>query len=130
MENKEFDRIMYDITAGLTGDPKIDIPYLTEQCEVYKNHEMGKEIVRACGRLIYEIIPDDTKDELNRAIRNDFTGTESILEEVRFNMYKHDYDKALSLIEPLICKLNEESPFQDDLVSEYHTFSESFEEVL
>jgi tetratricopeptide (TPR) repeat protein len=130
MDNKEFDRIMHDITSGLTGDPKNDVPYLMEQCEVYKDHEMGKEIVRACGRLVYEIIPDDKKNELNKVIKNDNTGTESILEEVRFNIYKQNYEKALSLIEPLVCQLDEESPYQDDQVSEYHTFFETFEEVL
>lgn len=131
MANKDaFDQIMHKITSGLTGDAKTDLAYLQEQCEAYKDHEMGKEIVRACGRLIYGLIPDDKKADLEKAIGNDASGTESILEEVRFNIYKKDFNKALSIIEPLIRKLDEATPFQDDQVSEYRIFDESFEEVL
>lgn len=54
-ENKDFDSIMREITSGLTGDPNKDIPYLDEKCKEYKDHEYGKEIVRACGRLMYEV---------------------------------------------------------------------------
>ena len=128
--NKEFDLIMHDITSGLTGDPNVDMSYLNEQCEKYSNHELGKEIARACGRLIYEMIPEDKKAELNKVIGNDNAGTESIMEEVRFNIYKRDFNKAFNLIEPLVQKLEDGKPFEDDRVSEYHTFAESFEEVL
>lgn len=131
MANKDaFDQIMHKITSGLTGDEKADFTYLQEQCEIYKDHEMGKEIIRACGRLIYELIPDDKKADLEKLIDNDAAGTDSILEEVRFNIYKKDFNKALSIIEPLIKKLDEAAPFQDDQVSEYRIFDESFEEVL
>lgn len=67
---------------------------------------------------------------MDKAISNDGAGTESLLEEVRFNIYKKDFDKALSLIEPLVLKMNEALPFQDDQVSEYRLFDESFEEIL
>ena len=128
--NKEFDLIMHDITSGLTGDPNVDIPYLNEQCEKYSNHILGKEITRACGRLIYEMIPEDEKAEFNKAISNDYAGTESILEAVRFNIYKRDFNRALNLIEPLIQRIEYGKPFEDDQASEYHTFAETFEEVL
>ena len=128
--NSEFDRIMHEITSGLTGDAKADMAYLQEKCEAYKDHEFGKEIVCACGRLMYELIPEDKRAELDKAIGNDSAGTESILEEVRFNIYKKDFDKALSIMEPLVKKFDEADPFQDDQVSEYRNFDESFEEVL
>ncbi len=127
---KEFDKIMHCITAGLTGDATSDLTYLQEQCDAYKNHEMGKEIVRACGRLIYEMIPEDKRTELDKAIENDSAGTEAILEEVRFNIFKKDFDKALSIMAPLVRKFDEGQFFQDDQVSEYRIFDETFEEVL
>ncbi|KAB0575625.1 hypothetical protein EI53_02113 [Fusobacterium naviforme] len=129
-KEKEFNKIMHKITAGLTGDQKADLAYLVEQTEAYKDHELGQEIVRACGRLIYDLIPEEKRDQLDKAISNDGAGTESLLEEVRFNIYKKDFDKALSLIEPLVLKMNEALPFQDDQVSEYRLFDESFEEIL
>ena len=62
-DKKDFDSIIREITGELTGDFKIDIAYLRDQMEKYKDHEMGKEIVRACGRLMYELIPDDDKEK-------------------------------------------------------------------
>ena len=43
----DFEKIMQEITSGLTGDGEKDIQYLMEQCEKYKDHEIdGKKIVR------------------------------------------------------------------------------------
>lgn len=84
--NSEFDKIMHEITAGLTGDAKTDMAYLQEKSETYKDHEFGKEIIRACGRLMYELIPEDKRADLSKAIGNDSAGTAAILDEVRFNI--------------------------------------------
>lgn len=129
-KSKDFDSIMREITSGFTGDSSKDMPYLREKCEEYKNHEMAQEILRACGRLMYDMIPDDKKDELKKAINNDSSGTEAALEEIRFNIYKKNYDKALKMIEDLVKKVEELNMFQDDQVSEYHIFDEFFEEIL
>jgi Tfp pilus assembly pilus retraction ATPase PilT len=103
-KNKDFDAIMKEITGGLSGDSQTDMSYLREQMEKYKDHEMSKEIIRACGRLMYELIPDDKKEELAKIISNDSAGTESALEEVRFNIYKKDFNKALRIMEALVKK--------------------------
>lgn len=129
-ENKDFDSIMREITGGLSGDAKVDMAYLQDQMEKYKEHEMGKEIIRACGRLMYELIPDDKKEELAKLINNESSGTDAALEEVRFNIYKKDFDKALRIMEALVTKVEDLNAFEDDQVSEYHVFDELFEEVL
>lgn len=126
----DFDVIMWEITSGLTGDPSKDMPYLKAKCEEYKDHEMAQEIFRACGRLMYEMIPDEKKEKLNKAINNNSTGTDAVLEEIRFNIYKKDYDKALKMTEDLVKKIEELNMFQDDQVSEYRLFDELFEEIL
>lgn len=129
-DKKDFDSIIREITGELTGDFKIDIAYLRDQMEKYKDHEMGKEIVRACGRLMYELIPDDDKESFQKVINNTATGTEATLEEVRFNIYKKDFGKALQIIEALVIKVEDMNAFEDDQVSEYHVFDEFFEEIL
>lgn len=129
-EHKDLDSIMKGITAGLTGEPEKDIPYLQKTCEEYKEHEYSKEILRACGRLMYEIIPDDKKEELNKAAGKDTLGTEAAIEEIRFNIYKKDYEKALQIAEELVHKVEAADLFQDDQVSEYHQFNEFLEEML
>ena len=60
----DLEKILKEITSGLTGDNTKDMQYLKEQSEKYKEHEYAKEILRACGRLMYELIPSDKKKEL------------------------------------------------------------------
>ncbi len=91
---------------------------------------MGKEIIRACGRLLYKCVPDDKKAEFDRIVNNDVTSYESVLEEVRFKQHEKKFDEALALMEGMIRKLEEANMFADDQVSEYHCFNEFFEEAL
>lgn len=63
-----YNEIMQEITSGLTGDYKKDCAYLKNQMEKYNNHNLSKEILRACGRLMFDILPDDKKEELSRVI--------------------------------------------------------------
>ena len=129
-DNKDFEAIMKEITGGLIGDPEADMKYLGEQGQKYKDHEYGKEILRACGRLMFELIPDDKKEELNKVLAKDNMGYDAAMEEVRFNVYKKNYDKALKLIEDMISKYEKSGMFKDDAVSEYHCFREPMEEIL
>lgn len=126
----EFDKIMSGITSGLTGDSEKDIQYLNEQMEKYKDHDLAKEILRACGRLQFKCIPENKKAELNRVINNELTSYESVLEEVRFKQHEKKYDEALALMENLVRKFEAANMFDDDHVSEYHCFNEFFEEAL
>lgn len=83
-EKNDFEAIMKEITMGLTGDTEADIKYLFEQMEKYKEHEYVKEISRACGRLMYEIIPEDKKEEFNKSIDKDNMGFNAAFEEIQF----------------------------------------------
>lgn len=126
----ELDVILREITAGLTGDADHDGPYIMEQMEKYKEHELAKEIVRACGRLLYNVIPDDSKEKIAKLANNEHLGVEATLDEARFNIYKGDFKKAQKIMEDLIKKVEELGAYQDDIASEYHTFSEPFEDIL
>ena len=130
MEDKSFNEIMQDITAGLTGDNEKDVSWLLSQIETYKNHEMGKEIIRACSRMLFEKLPEDKRKELEQDMENRFSGVDAVLEEVRFNIYKKEYGKALKMTEDLVLRYETMNLFQDDAVSEYRHFDESFEQVL
>ena len=77
-DNKDFDSIMHEITRGLSGDANTDIAYLKEQMKAYKDHEMGKEIIRACARLMYDLMPDDKKKDLEQVISNNASGRSAV----------------------------------------------------
>lgn len=122
-----YDEIMREITAGLTGDAEKDTTYLKEQMEKYKDHELATEIIRACGRIFYELIPDDKKKELAHLVNNDMSGIHAVLDEVRFNVYKKDFAKALDLMENLVEKTEKNPLYQDDSITKYFSFEAPFE---
>lgn len=128
-----YNEIMNNITHGLSGNFETDREYLQEKMDKYKDHELGKEIIRACGRILYEILPEDKKEELAKVMRKEDLGVEATLDEVRFNIYKKDYKKADMLMKALVNKaeeLEKSGFFQDDSVSMYFTFNNLFEELL
>lgn len=129
-KEKSFDAVMQEITGGLTGDTKKDIAYLKKQCDKYRGYPQEKEIVRACGRLIFNLMPEDKKKAVASVAQNQETGQKSVLEEVRFKMFQKQYDDALALIESLIAGYEEANLYADDAVSEYHCFAELMELVL
>lgn len=101
-ENKTFDQIMNSITSGLIGDQQKDRLYLMEQAEKYKNHEFGTEILRACGRLIWECLPEDARQELSDIVENHHAGRDSVYQEILFNLQGGNARRACDLIEPLV----------------------------
>ena len=78
-----YEQIIKKITKGLTGNTSKDIKYLQEQMEYYKDHSMSQEILRACGRIMYDLFPEDKKSEIGRIIGNDLKVIEATLDEDR-----------------------------------------------
>jgi tetratricopeptide (TPR) repeat protein len=130
MANKDYHQIMTEITSQLTGNTEEDIRYLTAKCEEYKTHEMAKEILRGIGRLMYDIIPEDKREEINQAINNDSLGWKAALDEANFCIYKKDFYKAREILESLISKLEDADMYADDEITVYKDFNETFEDVL
>ena len=125
-----FDEIMQEITGGLTGDTAKDFRYLQEQMEEYRNHELSREILRECGRRMYELLPDDLKKELDKNMDRDRKKLDDTLDRIRFHVYKKDFQKANSLTDKLVRKIESLPMFESDQISDYYTFHESFEEML
>ena len=130
----DYDGIMKKIASGLTGEHKEDMLYLQKQAETYKSHELNKEILRGIGRLVYDIIPQEKKNEFNKAINNSNFGVNVAIEEANFQIHKKNFDRALEIIETIIKKCEDENGnllmFMDDLVSEYRCFNNMFEEIV
>ncbi len=125
-----FEQILNKITSGLSGDSQKDIKYLHEQCEKYKDHEFSKEINRACSRMIYELMPGDDKENIERMIKNNAKSIEAMIKEIRFNVFEQNIDNAIKLSKALVDKVESNMMFENDNVSEYYTFDELFEELL
>ncbi|MCL2890486.1 MAG: hypothetical protein FWF40_01180 [Methanomassiliicoccaceae archaeon] len=129
-----YEDVMKEITKGLTGEPKKDMKYLMDQCEVYKTHELAQEILRGIGRLIADLTPEDLRKELEQLIKNDSLGTQAALEEAEFRIHKKEFAKALEILEAAIKSIETEDgelrQYGNDSVSEYHAFKNYMEEIL
>lgn len=133
MEEKSFDEIMEEIAMGLERDPEHDIAYLKEQMEKYRDHPLAKEIGRACGRLMWNILPDEKKADLEKVIDNHESSSQSVIEEATYNMKMGEMAKALEIIEPLAMKYDElcESGWsQNDAESIYFDFRSIIDEAV
>lgn len=130
----DFNQIMQEISAKLTGDNKSDIAYLKAQIEKYRDHEFGMEIIREIGRLIFTKLPEPKRDEFAMALQEDlYNSFYSKFEEVRKYVLNGEYEKALSIIQPIALDLEEmvdNGLCRDDSVSEYRHFNNLFEEIL
>ena len=53
-----YQEIVKEISAGLTGFADKDLPYLTVQKNTYEGHSQKEEILRAISRMVYELTPE------------------------------------------------------------------------
>ena len=126
------DDIMKSITAGLTGDAQKDIQYLKDQIAFRSRQENGKEIESECNRLIFDLLPAETKARLTDLMNRNANTWHSIISEVDLNMSHHKVDQVIQLLDPIVSDLYQLEQFYylDDPQTEYHNFTELFEELL
>lgn len=126
----ELENILGNITAGLTGDASQDIAYLKQQIEIYHDHEYAQEITRACGRMLYPLLPKEDKAEFQSIMEREQMGMEATLEEIRFAIFRKEYKKAEQMLSTMVERFESNGMFRSDQMTEYHSFYEPFEEVL
>lgn len=128
------DDILKQITQGLSGDSEADIAYLNEQAQAYSDHEHAQEIARACGRMIYERLPEEERKKTFDAMMDeDIRPIEDALNQARTLMAHKDVEEAKTVLEALVDQADDaikRGLFQDDALSEYYCFNEPFEEML
>ncbi len=123
----KYDQIIQEITERLTGDWETDINYLRNETEKYEEFPEGLEIIRGIGGLIFEIMPEDSKNELEFSIKNDQLHLSNKLLEIQNKIQNNDLDEA----EKLVVKfLPDERMFQNDETSVYYTFRNPIEELF
>lgn len=127
-----FESIMESIKAGLTGDSQKDIQYLQDQIAFHRNHDNGLEIAKACGRMIYDLLPEELKSRMQEAMDRDNESWNQVIEEADEDIRNQDYEKALKVLEPVVNDLvrSEQFYYQNDSQTEYYNFHELFEELL
>lgn len=127
------DGIMRDIISGLTRDPERDIPYLMQRVEEYRDNERFREISRACGRIMWEILPEDKKADLMKMKDEHSQGIGEAIQEALANLKGGESQKALELIAPIARKMDDfvaDGWFADDSESVYFNFESAADEIM
>lgn len=120
-----FQDTINEIFKGLTGDNKADIQYLKEQMEQHRDDENSTEIIRALGRKVFELLPDEAKAELNQIIGNEVDTINSTVEEAKFQLSQNNPLKAEELLKSAIDSIPLE--FKDDEECGYFCFEGALE---
>ena len=124
------DAIMEIIMSGLTGDMEADIVYLQEQMGKYKNDPQAAAIMQECGRIMYELLPEEKKAELAQAGEQDQEAFDKALDQISFLINAKDYDKALEAAKILVEDVEKSGLYQEDEDSDCFSFEEPMDEVL
>jgi len=121
---------MAEIQSGLTNDSEENLRYLAKKCSEYKDDELSYEIIRECGRMMYDYLPEKNRQAYAKSVQKDDAWIEKALEDAKQYTCNKDYGKALELIEGVVKKIEALNRYTDDSVSEYRIFSDKFEEKL
>ena len=125
---KNNDIIMKDIENKLSGDLEKDILFVNAQAETYKNN---KEVSRGCKRLLSRLLSEYENNiksfRPTQCLEADIMKT---LDEVKLNLSKKDYSKALIITEDLITDIEYFGTVEENEFNEFLIFDETFEEIL
>lgn len=127
-----YETIIENIRDGLSGDKEKDIEYLKEQAFKYKDHAMGNEIVKECGRMLFDLLESEEKNAFGKALEKDFERFYASLDEVKKQVYKGNYNVAYVLSSELVNDIDKISLslYENDRANEYYSFSEPFEKLI
>lgn len=128
-----FDDIMQDITSGLTNNPDCDIPYLMQRVEEYRDNELFREIARACGRIMWEILPEEKRANIAKTIDEHSMDTDAAIQQALANLKEGKPEKALGFIASAARKLDDLAAngwCADDSESVYFNFESAADEIV
>lgn len=127
----DYEEIMLEIKSNLCGEAEIDLMYLQEQLIKYKNCESFEELLWGIGRLIFEALSEEQKQELSQALVNNGQVLSVVLEEAQNEIAQQNYDRGITLLESLVEKIGAAAPrFEEDMENEYLCFDNLLEEIL
>ena len=122
-----YEKIIEEIKSNLGENKELNRKYLSSQIERYSDHPYSKEIIREISRMMWDCLSDEEKEEFI-SISEKENPIMDILNEVSEFIEVGDYDAALDKLDAFM----ETFPgmFEDDRVSEYHSFTNPLEEML
>lgn len=124
----EWEEMMAELKAGLTGHWETDAAYLLEACRQYEGHPMEKEIIRRIGELATAILPKEKKDELLKRNEEERIKERQLIQTVSRLLRDDQGDQARVLLEEKIAAIS--GLFAEDAHTIYLSFHSLFERYL
>ena len=122
-----YEDIINEIKANLGENKDLNRKYLSSQIERYKDHPYNKEIIREISRMMWDCLSDEEKDEFIEISQKE-NPIMDILNEISEHIEKGDYETALDKLKGFMSSFP--GMFEDDKVSEYHSFTNPLEEMI
>lgn len=94
--------IVNHIKSNLVNDYEKDMKYLHDCSEKYKNDEESQEILGAIAALMYEILPDAEKKDVENKLGNLNEEINQLFEEVKKLVADEEFEKAKPMMEEII----------------------------
>ena len=105
--------IIREISSKLTGNAQEDIAMLQAEAEQYRTHEYSQEILRAIGRMMYQILPEDMKQEFSQAFSSTKLSKDTVLDEVKTKVHEGNLKEAVDQLK-LKVGIPEKQPLDTD----------------
>ena len=118
------------IMQQLTDDNDHNIEWLWKAMDRYKDHPRGSEIIKACARKLYDILPDDQKKKLDGIVDGEMESLNERIDKIRKLIIEKKPEEAKPLMDALAKEADKNPMFREDEVSQFFLFREWFEECL
>ena len=122
-----YEEIIKEIKANLGENNDLNRKYLSGQIDRYKDHPYSKEIIREISRMMWDCLTDEEKEEFIEISENE-NPIMDILNEISQYIEVGDYETALDELKHFMNAFP--GMFEDDRVSEYHSFTNPLEELI
>ena len=122
-----YEEIINEIKANLGENKDLNRKYLSSQIEKYKDHPYNTEIIREVSRMMWDCLSDEEKEEFISISENE-NPIMDILNEISQPLEVGEYKKALDMMDEFMGTFP--GMFEDDMVSEYHSFTNPLEELM
>ena len=122
-----YEEIIAEIKANLGENKDLNKKYLSSQIDRYKDHPYNKEIIREISRMMWDCLSDEEKEEFIE-ISDKENPVMDILNEITEYIEEGDYETSLNKLKEFM--ENFPGMFEDDKVSEYHSFTNPLEEII
>ncbi len=99
------EEIIQSIRDMLTGNFDADGRTIMTAMGCYQDHEHGEEIMRACGEMLFDVVPQELKDQVELLMAQGEESGPQVLERAQACLAKGDAEGAVDVLLPLCDRL-------------------------